>query len=585
MTVFAGVFCMSQGQLVPPALKTALIANVCRASEHTGTRQTHDVPRLLLTKWDSGAYNEPAWRAEPDGSICTLAGDPLLTCHGERIARPEQLERLAPAGRVPQDAAFMESRGSFAFAHYSAAQQTLSLATDAVGLRSIYYTVQDGLLIFATALRILEAIPAVGKTLSVPGLAELSVFSFPLAERTPYEELHLLRESEILTASDAGVALRGYRDWSVQAESATTPDAAAAQLHAIFEEAIRLRVGDDRRVYSFLSGGMDSRAIVATLIGQGHHVEALNFSANASQDQFYAQSFAQTAGEVCHLHCLKGGSYPNFSFLALAAKTALEQRQATHVDRPQFIWSGDGGSVGLGHVYMDERMLDLGAMGDADAAIRHFLEINRNVLPGGVLTAEARHQLPRMLFDNVMSEVNRYPVSDFGRRVYLFLLFNDQRRHLFKHFETIDQHGLELLTPFYDTRLLEAVVATPSRWGILHRLYAGFFEHLPPFALQSPWQTYPGHVPCPLPRDERASYQWARSTAQDSGGLRARLRFAASMLDAIDDQHQPPTFSTARVWTAALMHSLGLRDCSHILSALQTYQHHHTIAKTSRPGS
>jgi len=55
------------------------------------------------------------------------------------------------------------------------------------------------------------------------------------------------------------------------------------------------------------------------------------------------------------------------------------------------------------------------------------------------------------------------------------------------------------------------------------------------------------------------------------------------MLGAIDSHLQPPTFSTARVWTAALMHTMGLRDCSHILAALQTYQHHHAIAKTSRP--
>jgi len=335
---------------------------------------------------------------------------------------------------------------------------------------------------------------------------------------------------------------------------------------------VGIRLGNDKRVYSFLSGGMDSRAIVATLIDMGRHVEALNFSSNASQDQYYAQLFAVEAGCQCHLHCLPGGSFPNFSYLALAAKTELEQREPTHVDRPQIIWSGDGGSVGLGHVYMDEFLLDYGERGDVKGAVKHFLDFNHIALSSHVLTASVRKHLPQKLFESVMGEVNRYPRADIGRRIYLFLLFNDQRRHLFKHFETIDQHGLELLTPFFDAKFLKAVAATPSRWGVLHILYAQLFEHLPTFALRTPWQTYPGHQPCPLPSDPDASYQWARKLEPHNDGLVERSKLAIELLGAFNSNMQPQVFSQARVWLAALLHTLGLRDCRHILQRLQLYR-------------
>lgn len=581
MTLFAGVFSTSPGRQIPAELKRALFANLSRANGAAGTRLSHDVPRMYLAKWDSEVFAEPAWHVEPDGSVCTLAGDPLLVEDEHRITRTRQLEFLSAASRTERDELFEECRGSFAFLRYRAQKQELCLATDAIGLRTIYYTLQEGLLIFATAIRILEAIPSVTKTLSASGMAELSVFSFPLADRTPYIEVQVLRESQVLTASASGIKLRNYHDWAAPVEASQTPQDAAMQLHAQFRDAIRLRSGHDRRVYSFLSGGMDSRAIVATLINLGCHVEALNFSADDSQDQCYAQLFAREAGDSCRLHCLKGGAFPNFSFLAMDAKTALEHREATNVDRPQLIWSGDGGSVGLGHVYMDERMLDFGESGDTDAAIRYFLEFNRINLPRGVLSKQARRQLPELLHRNVRSEVDRYPVPDFGRRIYLFLLFNDQRRHLFKHFETIDQHGLELLTPFYDARLLKAIAATPSRWGILHRLYARFFEHLPAFALQSPWQTYPGHMPCPLPSDQRASYQWSRSMNSKKDNWWKRVLSSKRMLRALKYDTQPSTFSGSRIRAAALLHAVGARDYWHLEKMLQIYQHHQIISRTS----
>ena len=571
MTIFAGALSL-KSSAVPASLKASLRLNSRSVKDDSGKWCEHDHDPFFLLKWDSGAFAEPAWHATPDGSVCALAGDPLLIDGDCRLSRQQQLCRLAPLSVPMSDSEFAKCRGSFALVRYLANEKSLCLATDAVGLRSIYYVVQEGLLVFATALRILEAVPEIGKQLSVLGMAELSTFSFPLAERTPYDGLNILRECQILCASSSGVDLRNYFDWTIPEASASNATEAAAQLYATFHEAVRIRAGEDKQVYSFLSGGMDSRAIVATLIGMGRHVEALNFSSDASQDQRYAELFAVEAGSRCHLHFLPGGIFPNFSLLALSAKTELERREPTSVDRPQMIWSGDGGSVGLGHVYMDELMLDYGARGDIKGAVKHFLDFNNLALSSHVLTASVRERLPQLMFDSVLSEVNRYPREDIGRRIYLFLLFNDQRRHLFKHFETIDQHGLELLTPFFDAKFLKAVAATPARWGVLHRLYAQFFEHLPEFALRTPWQTYPGHQPCPLPGDPNASYQWTSGAGPRRDGVVARSQSAIKMLQAFNSRTQPQVFSRPRIWLAALLHALGLRDCRHILQRLQLYR-------------
>jgi asparagine synthase (glutamine-hydrolysing) len=581
MTIFAGAFCL-QSVRIPGSLKTSLRLNLRSGKDDAGKWYVHDQQQIFLVKWDSGAFSEPAWRETPDGSVSALVGDPLLLEQGRRPGRTQQMAKLAPAFEPISDTDLAQCRGSFALARYSTQDNALYLATDALGLRSIYYVVQDGLLIFSTALRVLEAMAEIGKTLSVLGMAELNTFSFPLAERTPYEEIFILRESEIMSANHTGLEVRRYYDWSVREDSHDNTTDAAADLYTTFVEAVRIRAGDDKRVYSFLSGGMDSRAIVATLVDMGLQIEALNFSSTASQDQKYAQLLAAEAGAPCRLHCLPGGNFPNFSFLALAAKTNLEQHESIAVDRPRCIWSGDGGSVGLGHVYMDELMLDYGNRGDIKGAVKQFLDFNRIGLSSHVLTSSARERLPQQLFESVLSEVNRYPREDIGRRIYLFLLFNDQRRHLFKHFETIDQHGLELLTPFFDAKFLKAVAATPAHWGVLHRLYAQLFEHLPKLALRTPWQTYPGHQPCPLPGDPNASYQWTKESTPHNDGLIERSKLAIELLRAFDSSMRPQVFSRTRVWLAALLHASGLRDCRHILQRLQLYRRHGAITQAGQ---
>ncbi|MDM4764893.1 asparagine synthase-related protein [Pelomonas sp. SE-A7] len=566
MTVFAGAYCLDAAARIPAALADDLRRNLRSRDDERGERQRYEAPGFCLESWDSGAFAERSWSEGPQG-VLKLAGDPLL--QDAPPSRAEQTARLGQALRQGNLELLAGCRGSFALVDYEPGKHALTLATDHIGLRSLYYAVQDGVLVFATAQRILENLGWLRRSLSPLGMAELSAFAFPLAERTPYREISILRECEVLSARSGKTRLQRYYDWS-QAE----PPPSTTELYQLFQQAVSLRAGQDRNVYSFLSGGMDSRSIVATLLEGDRHIEALNFSASASQDQIFAQQLAATIGPRLSLHCLAGGNFPNFSFLALAAKTGLEQRESLDVDRRQFIWSGDGGSVGLGHVYMDEAMLDIAEQQGLDAATRYFMTFNRIALPTKAMSRLAARELPAQLHAAVLAEMQRYPRKDVGRQIYLFLLFNDQRRHLFKHFETIDQHGLELLTPFYDAAFLKAIAATPARQGILHRLYAEWFECLPAFARSTPWQTYPGHVPCPISSADVGSYQWAAKDSSHRVPLGERLSVAGKLVQALAAAKPSEAFSTTGVGLAALSHATGLRDCQHVLAVLETYARH-----------
>jgi hypothetical protein len=321
---------------------------------------------------------------------------------------------------------------------------------------------------------------------------------------------------------------------------------------------------------------------VASLLQNDVAVEALNFSPNASQDQVYAQLFvnaATDAGAKCNLHCLERNSDPNFSMLAYEAKQRLENTEILRVDRPSCIWSGDGGSVGLGHVYMDETMLNIAESGDLKSALQQFMTVNNLAFPVKVLSIKARKHVPIISTANALVEINRYQREDKGRQIYLFLLFNDQRRHLTKHFESIDKHGLEFLLPFYDTHFLKKIIDTPAGWGILHNLYSLWFDHFPAFVKSTPWQTYPGHVPCTIMGDKTLSYQWANRNTTYKLKFIDRVKRSKRILILALFSDLPPIFSKVNLLAASIFQLMSKRDLDYLLRVLEKFKMYNSYIK------
>ena len=581
MTIFAGAYGINASATLPAALVDYIQMGLRAVEDDRGTRHRFETNSFVLESWDSGAFSESGWQLDADG-VCNLAGDPLFD--GELLSRAKQVCLVRKSLKDGLMNILSNSRGTFALVNYEISLHKLILTTDHIGLRPIYYAIQDGVLVFSTALRILENMPWLQRSVSLQGIAELCAFSFPLADRTPYAEVSVIRECEVILLENEEMSRQRYFDWSERSLSNLEPTQSfsSAQLYRLFEEAVAMRAGDDRSVYSFLSGGMDSRAIAAMLLNMNRYIEALNFSYKASQDQFYAQQFAQEVASHLILHCMEGrGDYLNYSALAVEAIADLEKSQLIQVDRPQCIWSGDGGSVGLGHVYMNEEMLDIADQKGLIEAGRYFLRFNRIELTTKVMSPLISCDIQKGLYDAVLGEMNRYPRRERGRQIYLFLLFNDQRRHLFKHFETIDQHGVELITPFFDSKFLKAIAAMPIRQGIYHRLYSEWFEFLPEVARRTPWQTYPGHVPCPIKSEETGSYQWAKTHRRASIG--ERFGVARRILRAFRAARGLGVFSTTRVALVVIMQALGLRNSEYLAVILEKYATH--AMRGSKPAS
>ena len=160
---------------------------------------------------------------------------------------------------------FRRLRGMFALAIWDNQRQRLILARDPLGIKPLYYYAGNEQLIFASELRALLASGLVPRRLSSAGVDSYLADGSVAAPLTIVEGVKQLLPGHYLEVSDP-VELKEIEFAAPQCEEVPdSRDEAVARLRAELEESVRLHLVSDVPLGVFLSGGMDSSALVALM--------------------------------------------------------------------------------------------------------------------------------------------------------------------------------------------------------------------------------------------------------------------------------------------------------------------------------
>jgi asparagine synthase (glutamine-hydrolysing) len=159
-------------------------------------------------------------------------------------------------------------RGMFAFAIWDAAQRRLFLARDRLGKKPLYYWHRGHLFLFASEPKALLCHPAVSRALDWPAFQHYLAFGYTPAARSIFDTIHKLPPAHTATLADGRLTLARY--WRVPSARPSVPRGpglaeSAAAMRDELREAVRLRLESDVPLGVFLSGGIDSSAVVATM--------------------------------------------------------------------------------------------------------------------------------------------------------------------------------------------------------------------------------------------------------------------------------------------------------------------------------
>lgn len=154
--------------------------------------------------------------------------------------------------------------GMFAFAIYDKEKKSLFAARDRTGEKPFYYAMKGNTLVFSSEMRAVLASKMIPPKLNASALYEYIQFQFIGAPNTMLEHVLQLAPGHQLLYSNNVVETSAY--WKPEIKPQVySRNEAVQQVKSKFEEAIRLRMVADVEVGAFLSGGIDSSAIVAQM--------------------------------------------------------------------------------------------------------------------------------------------------------------------------------------------------------------------------------------------------------------------------------------------------------------------------------
>jgi len=191
-------------------------------------------------------------------------------------------------------------RGMFAFALWDARERALWLVRDRIGVKPLYYSMDEGRISFASEIKALLEVPGQRRAVHEEALFHYLSFLTTPGTQTLFDGVSKLAPGTWLrVGSDGTSKLQRYWDvWDhAQPMAPASDEALGEQVLAKLRESVKLRKVSDVPVGVFLSGGLDS-STNAALFAEGESRPVRTFSIG------YDRDYATYANELHHARAM-----------------------------------------------------------------------------------------------------------------------------------------------------------------------------------------------------------------------------------------------------------------------------------------
>ena len=193
-----------------------------------------------------------------------------LEASGERFRSDCDTEVLLRMFAVHGPRMLERLNGIFALAIWDDRDRRLFLARDRLGVKPLYYIRRDGLFAFASEVKAL--LPLLGRPeLEPTALADYLTFLWVPDPKTAFREILTLAPGHYAWVEADRVSIRQYWDLSFEPEERPEGEWREAVAETVQRSVVRQTVSDVP-LGSFLSGGVDSSAVVAAMARNGARV-------------------------------------------------------------------------------------------------------------------------------------------------------------------------------------------------------------------------------------------------------------------------------------------------------------------------
>jgi asparagine synthase (glutamine-hydrolysing) len=309
---------------------------------HNGHQPVANEDQSIWVVFNGEIYNYRQLRKELEG-------------RGHRFRTSSDTETIVHLYEEFGTRAVERLRGMFAFAVWDGRLRQLLLARDRLGIKPLYYAERDGEFIFASELKSILQLPHVERTLNWEAVRHLFTFLATPGTDSIVDGVKKLEPGHVAILRE-GHRLQTERYWDVT----FTPDTTATEqdlirrLRHLLADTVAAHQISDVPVGAFLSGGIDSSAVVA-LMAQQSSTRIKTFSVGFHEGGFdeheYARKVAARFGTEHHEIVLEPSVIPNvqdlvwyldepFGDTSAIATYVVSKLAATQV---KVVLTGDGG--------------------------------------------------------------------------------------------------------------------------------------------------------------------------------------------------------------------------------------------------
>jgi len=250
-----------------------------------------------------GADADSCLAADPKtGTVCAVDGVVYRAADGPESDLVEVNAATALLNRYLRSGAacLRETSGSFSVVWWEEKTRRLVLANDKLATNLLFYAHRAGTLVFASTLARILKVGTFTPEIDPEGLADLLAFKHIFGSRTLFRDVRVLPAASVLTLE--GNTLRIEKYWRLDdvRTKGRYDESRLDELEPVFKRAVKRALRPDRTSVVALSGGLDSRCIVAAAANQGLSYLTFSYGLAEGTDRVLAREVAARAG-VRHL--------------------------------------------------------------------------------------------------------------------------------------------------------------------------------------------------------------------------------------------------------------------------------------------
>jgi asparagine synthase (glutamine-hydrolysing) len=307
----------------------------------TGDQPIYNETRTVAIVFNGEIYNftELARELETAGHMFATRSDTETIVHAYEQFGLDFVTRL---------------RGMFAFALWDERHRRLVLGRDRAGKKPLYYHADAERLLFASEIKGLLQDPSIKRRVSVEALDDYFTFGCIPSPNTVFQDIRQVPPAHVLVWERGAVRLHEYWDVTFDPRGPHRSEEALEEFTQLFDEAVRMRMVADVPLGSFLSGGVDSSAVVASMARQSARpvvTTSVGFAESTHSELEHARTVARAVGSDHHELIVKPDAVADLPRLVwhldqpFADSSALPTYYVSRAarERVTVALSGDGG--------------------------------------------------------------------------------------------------------------------------------------------------------------------------------------------------------------------------------------------------